>query len=511
MATFTTDQQAEYDAYLKFINDNPGIGLPVPKDIDDYFANRETWIGQYSAEATEGETTEHKEGGTPESAGYHWDIRRNGWVGPGDVFIPRGTNEWLSKFEPEKGETEYSDEDVREYYTYRRYASSYGERDDWYAVSLEDYYNNWDVAQEQLTAWKDVATEKEQEEIDAQAEKDYREQFQLSPEEAARRREESYLYTQWIREKNREAAEYDLSPEEAARRREDSYAYTQWARERQQEAAEYELSPEEQAKRREESYLYSQWIREKNREADEYELSPEEAAKRREDSYAYTQWSRERQEEAAQWQITPEEAARRREESYQRSQDYYAWALSPEEVARRREESYQRQQEAWEYQLSPEEQARRREESYAEAREREEYGLSPEEQARRREESYEYSQWSQARSKYAAQEAYQAQPRYEPGFESWFESQGSRSEPLKNWMESMFPRLRQQYEATLPSPRGYETREQARASQSQIESGWQNFLGQKAPKLEEEWHLKSPGQRGERPAAFAPRVRGVSF
>lgn len=44
-----------------------------------------------------------KTGGTPGSAGLHWDAARNGWIGPGGNFVPAGTNAWLSQFEPKQG------------------------------------------------------------------------------------------------------------------------------------------------------------------------------------------------------------------------------------------------------------------------------------------------------------------------------------------------------------------------------------------------------------------------
>lgn len=48
---YTYEQRAEYRAYHRFLATPEGRGFPRPKDMDDYFANREKWrAGQYGEE-----------------------------------------------------------------------------------------------------------------------------------------------------------------------------------------------------------------------------------------------------------------------------------------------------------------------------------------------------------------------------------------------------------------------------------------------------------------------------
>lgn len=185
---YTPEQIAEYEAYLAALEQYPDSGLPVPKDIDDYFENKDKWLEEYVPP-------------TPEPT-------------------------------PEEEEREYTDEEKREYYTYRNYASSYGDPNDWYPLNIEDYFKNWNIAQEQLGEWHSEELEREGEQAEYEREREEAEQWGLSPEESARRREESYEYSQWLRERSREAAEHELGPEEAARRREESYEYSLWSKER---------------------------------------------------------------------------------------------------------------------------------------------------------------------------------------------------------------------------------------------------------------------------------------
>lgn len=104
---FTPEQQAEYEQYIAFLQANPGSNFPVPTSIDDYYANRDTWIAQITT--------------------------------PTETTPPA----------PERTE-----EEEREYSTFRRYASAYGEPGDWYPRTEDDYFANWDVAQDQIEIWE---------------------------------------------------------------------------------------------------------------------------------------------------------------------------------------------------------------------------------------------------------------------------------------------------------------------------------------------------------------------
>ena len=129
----------------------------------------------------------------------------------------------------------------------------------------------------------------------------------------------------------------------------------------------------------------------------------------------------------------------------------------------------------------------------------------------RREESYAYTDWSREKSKYAAEEAYRPEVQYGPEFYKWFEQQGTKSMPLQQWMEAMYPKLRSQFEATLPAPKGFASREEARSYASGVESQWGKWLAGKQPELEEEYWMQSPRRRGEAPGTFAGRIRTVAY
>jgi len=162
---YTEDQQAEYEAYLEYLKENPDSGLPTPKDIDDYFKNRDSWIEDYTPpEEIEGETEEKRE---------------------------------------------YTDEEKREYNTWKNYAYTYGDPDDWYALDIDDYFKNKNLADEQLTEWQGREAEEKQ--------------YELSPEEQARRQQESYDYTQWARSQ----AEYGAQ-EAYAETPEYAQSFTEW-------------------------------------------------------------------------------------------------------------------------------------------------------------------------------------------------------------------------------------------------------------------------------------------
>jgi len=118
---------AEYWQYQAFLKTPEGKNFPTPTSYEDYTQNKDRWI---------------------EETG-------------------RG----------------YTDEQIREYNEWKRYASQFGELGDWYSVDIADWLANYDQGQQQLAIWK-----VEQGKVD---------QYELSPEEAARRREEAYARQQY--------------------------------------------------------------------------------------------------------------------------------------------------------------------------------------------------------------------------------------------------------------------------------------------------------------------------
>ena len=195
--TYNAVQIAEYEAYLEFIGNNPDAGFPVPRDIDDYFERRDEWEKEYA----------------PPPPPPEEEAPPSEEVPPGEEPPPREEVPPGEEVPPE--EAEYSDEDYREYYTYRNYASAYGDPSDWYPLNIADYFANWDISQEQLTEWKAEETAKATERTEYEQEREEAKQYDLSPLESALRRQESYEYGKWARAQSKYGAQeaYRETPE----------------------------------------------------------------------------------------------------------------------------------------------------------------------------------------------------------------------------------------------------------------------------------------------------------
>jgi len=171
------DAQASYQAYLEYY---PTVNAPAPKDFTDYLANFEEWMTGYGPEAIATERQREYDA--------WWRYARK-YGTPGD-WRPVDIDDFFSNYDKAQGlltewqgmaeeeEVEFSDEQVREWNTFKAYASQHGEITDWFPVSIEDYFANYDQAQQQLGTWQERAAAVEPYEVD--------------PEEAARRREEAY-------------------------------------------------------------------------------------------------------------------------------------------------------------------------------------------------------------------------------------------------------------------------------------------------------------------------------
>ena len=85
-------------------------------------------------------------------------------------------------------------------------------------------------------------------------------------------------------------------------------------------------------------------------------------------------------------------------------------------------------------------------------------------------------------------------PRYEPAFEQM--RAGLQPQPWREWFERSYSRLLSQYKLAEREP---------------TEKGWAEYLKRKKPELKEEWWGRGAGARGERPAAFAPRITTVRW
>lgn len=220
----------------------------------------------------------------------------------------------------------YTEEDVRGFNVFKKYASLVGAPDDWRATNIEDYLENYETAQQQLAIWQ------KEWEVD-EALRLEKEAAALSPEEAARRREERYAREQ-------ELIEYGLTPEEAARRREERYA-------REREIIEHAIEPEEAARRREESYAEARYAaQERYKEPPEYTGTAAQWMTRQQDFSQALRGFVEKELPSLQAEFRAEQgplpgfATREeaREEQSRRERAYRAWL--PERMAGVEEEFY---------------------------------------------------------------------------------------------------------------------------------------------------------------------------
>ena len=92
-------------------------------------------------------------------------------------------------------------------------------------------------------------------------------------------------------------------------------------------------------------------------------------------------------------------------------------------------------------------------------------------------------------------------PRYEPAFEAMRAGLGG-TQPWKDWFESKYSTLLRRFKTTLPAEL---------PPAEEAERTWAEWLKKQKPELKEQWWGLGAYQRGERPAAFAPRVRTVKF
>ena len=168
-AEYTQQQRDDYDDYLAFLQTPDGKKFPTPKDIADYLTNREQWIADY------------------------------------DYYL-RG----------------YTEEQLREFNTWKRYASTYGDLTDWFPNNIDDWLTHYDTAQEQLAKWQqEHGTALEEEEVSEaeQAEEDKYRQEQR--EKAAYYEQERYTAApeyqprlqQWLDEKLEESRAFELFSE----------------------------------------------------------------------------------------------------------------------------------------------------------------------------------------------------------------------------------------------------------------------------------------------------------
>jgi len=170
----TADQQADYQNYLALLDTSLGDFLPHPKDINDFLPHADEWFAQFN---------ELKRGYQTYQTYYSGYGTSSDWK-PVDIYDYYShydkAQPYLTKWQglAEEKEAEYTDDQLREYYLYKDYAQQYADIADWLPVDIADYFANPDITNQQMRTWSRKSTAEEE--------------YELSPAEAARRREESY-------------------------------------------------------------------------------------------------------------------------------------------------------------------------------------------------------------------------------------------------------------------------------------------------------------------------------
>jgi len=93
-----------------------------------------------------------------------------------------------------------------------------------------------------------------------------------------------------------------------------------------------------------------------------------------------------------------------------------------------------------------------------------------------------------------------------------FEGELPQTEYWRDWFNSRYPRLVQEFQATLPKfERKYYPGLGPEEASEKIKESWAARLKALKPQLKEEYYKQSPYQRGERPSVYAPRIQKVGF
>lgn len=204
LSNYDTVTQLE-SSYQDYLTKYQEMGTPAAKDFADYLANYEQWYTEYQAGLTEGERARVREfdewwrygrkyGGLDDQ--YPVDI--DDFYDNYDLYQQQLVG-W--KQQAEEVEAEYTDEQVGEWNAFKDYMG-YREPGEWYPVDIADYFENWDKAQQSLSTWQQRYEEGEAERVAG-------EEYALDPEEAERRREEAYAESRYAAEERyRETPQY---------------------------------------------------------------------------------------------------------------------------------------------------------------------------------------------------------------------------------------------------------------------------------------------------------------
>ena len=229
---YTAEEWEEYREYQAFLTTPQGTQFPVPIDIDDYLAHKDEWAAYM----------------------LHPTDERDSWELYQAYLRYRDPRDWQAKTIDEflanpdvvaEQIDEWRDSALREYQEYRDY-DNFRDPGEWVYQGVDDFVLNYDDAQIQLGKWQGL----------------------YGTEEAERIADEAYYDA--LRRRQLEELQHGLSPEEAARRREESYQYSQEARERAEYAAKEAYHPEvrydpafysQQEALQGESVYYQDWMK----------------------------------------------------------------------------------------------------------------------------------------------------------------------------------------------------------------------------------------------------------
>jgi len=192
---WTPEQIVEYNYYLNFLKTYQGANYPWPTSIDDYFANLDKWKKEYPPSDGNGEEPPEEEPteewtSTQKKAYERYKNYAALYRDPDDVYF-EAIKDFFDNYEVANEQLgEWETEASGEYQQYRDLAS-YREPGDFYTTTLDDFVTNYDRAQRQQDAWMGRYTE------------------------AETRQQEADEYYDWSRQRSYESAQeaYQPSPQ----------------------------------------------------------------------------------------------------------------------------------------------------------------------------------------------------------------------------------------------------------------------------------------------------------
>jgi len=201
---WTDAQIAEYNNYLDFLQTTEGKDFPHPKDIADYYANVETWKEEWGID-----TIPEYEWTMPQKSAYERYKMYADLYGDPEDWYAEDIKTFFDNYDIANEQLdEWETEATREYSQYKN-LGSYREPKDWYAADLDDFVANWEQAQTQQDTWltqyeEDQVRQQQQEEYyDWQRQTAYKPDVQYDPAFYKRQEAlqgESIYYQNWMRE-----------------------------------------------------------------------------------------------------------------------------------------------------------------------------------------------------------------------------------------------------------------------------------------------------------------------